>query len=341
MTKIFFGEEDEPDARFIQLRDCGHIIEYKALDYWMESRYGEDASANGEDAQVDKRTIQCPECPQCKTQIRRSLRYSKYIKLQQRAIEGVKAKMNANESLKSIRNRVVNLRRSIAFDDSRPKPGFEISFRELEGKPENISNHQLISISNKIEITKSIIAYKEEANTLMYDDQEAILFELERLTKAMYPNFSNVTFLSKQKAAVLSFELKRIRAVLNLNQFERKSKSQQSQYPPEIKLKIDEAMQKMREILWGKKIKRFEEKEQEQVNQLSKELNTLTGILTQEEKTMIHKAMEFGKGHWFKCPNGHIYCIGECGGAMEKSVCPECKSEIGGKQKFGHLLPVT
>ena len=47
---------------------------------------------------------------------------------------------------------------------------------------------------------------------------------------------------------------------------------------------------------------------------------------------MIHKAMGFDKGHWFKCPNDHIYCITECGGAMEKSFCPDCKAEIGGKR---------
>ena len=26
----------------------------------------------------------------------------------------------------------------------------------------------------------------------------------------------------------------------------------------------------------------------------------------------------------------HIYAIGECGGADQKSKCPECKSDIGG-----------
>jgi hypothetical protein len=39
---------------------------------------------------------------------------------------------------------------------------------------------------------------------------------------------------------------------------------------------------------------------------------------------------EVGKGHAFKCPNGHIYFIGECGGAIARSVCPDCRSGIGG-----------
>ncbi|CAG8471028.1 5060_t:CDS:10 [Dentiscutata erythropus] len=44
--------------------------------------------------------------------------------------------------------------------------------------------------------------------------------------------------------------------------------------------------------------------------------------LTHEEKLEISKAMnsEFrGSGHWYQCPNGHPYTIGECGGAMEAS----------------------
>lgn len=41
--------------------------------------------------------------------------------------------------------------------------------------------------------------------------------------------------------------------------------------------------------------------------------------------------MGFTKGHWYKCPNGHLYTIGECGGAMQKAKCPECRADIGGQ----------
>lgn len=63
-------------------------------------------------------------------------------------------------------------------------------------------------------------------------------------------------------------------------------------------------------------------------------------MLSVEEKKMIWEVMSkdvgsgvgsFG-GHWYECPNGHIYTIGECGGAMEESICPECGEKIGGKQ---------
>lgn len=34
--------------------------------------------------------------------------------------------------------------------------------------------------------------------------------------------------------------------------------------------------------------------------------------------------------HWFACPNGHPYFIGECGGAMQESRCIECGEAVGG-----------
>lgn len=41
------------------------------------------------------------------------------------------------------------------------------------------------------------------------------------------------------------------------------------------------------------------------------------------------------RGHWYTCPNGHIFSISECGGAMEVSKCNECDEAIGGG---GHRL---
>lgn len=37
VTEILFGEEDEPDARFVELQACGHVIEVNGLDHWMDN----------------------------------------------------------------------------------------------------------------------------------------------------------------------------------------------------------------------------------------------------------------------------------------------------------------
>ncbi|KAF8997694.1 hypothetical protein BDQ17DRAFT_1428824 [Cyathus striatus] len=53
--------------------------------------------------------------------------------------------------------------------------------------------------------------------------------------------------------------------------------------------------------------------------------------VTREEMMDIVHALDFATtGHFYTCPNGHPYTIGECGGAMQTSVCPECGESVGG-----------
>ena len=54
--------------------------------------------------------------------------------------------------------------------------------------------------------------------------------------------------------------------------------------------------------------------------------------VTRQELDQIVAALDMLPGHWFRCPNGHPYCITECGGAMQEAVCPEagCGARIGG-----------
>ncbi|CAB4484431.1 unnamed protein product [Rhizophagus irregularis] len=76
----------------------------------------------------------------------------------------------------------------------------------------------------------------------------------------------------------------------------------------------------------------------ENCNEVENCAMNLSRTLSIEEKLEIHRAMksEFNSsGHWYECPNGHPYTIGECGGAMQLSRCPDCHEQIGGG---GHQL---
>ena len=67
------------------------------------------------------------------------------------------------------------------------------------------------------------------------------------------------------------------------------------------------------------------------IEQLRKEHPEIfSSEITREEKQMIVRALQAKPGSWYKCPKGHVYNIGECGGAMEEALCPECRSAIGG-----------
>lgn len=53
--------------------------------------------------------------------------------------------------------------------------------------------------------------------------------------------------------------------------------------------------------------------------------------LTETERVQIVKAFGAGSGRWFKCENGHVYVVTECGGATELGRCNECGGSIGGE----------
>lgn len=78
----------------------------------------------------------------------------------------------------------------------------------------------------------------------------------------------------------------------------------------------------------------FTEQDQVRVKEAMKEVDDKlphTGLgITEEEREMIVSAINMRPGHWYKCPNGHIYLITECGGAMESRRCPDCNATIGG-----------
>ena len=67
-------------------------------------------------------------------------------------------------------------------------------------------------------------------------------------------------------------------------------------------------------------------------NDIKVKIENLTKAAISYERKMIVKAMatDLQFGAWHKCPNNHIYAIGNCGGAMESRKCPECDETIGG-----------
>lgn len=62
--------------------------------------------------------------------------------------------------------------------------------------------------------------------------------------------------------------------------------------------------------------------------------STFYAPVTDEEmrKVVAAMAQEFrGTGHWYRCANGHPFTIGECGGPMQETRCPQCGAPVGGQ----------
>ncbi|KAJ7091139.1 hypothetical protein C8R44DRAFT_817142 [Mycena epipterygia] len=67
--------------------------------------------------------------------------------------------------------------------------------------------------------------------------------------------------------------------------------------------------------------------------------DTFYEALSLDERMAIVRALNFSHtGHFYTCPRGHVYVITECGGATERSNCPECGAPIGGTD---HTLDAT
>lgn len=60
------------------------------------------------------------------------------------------------------------------------------------------------------------------------------------------------------------------------------------------------------------------------------EAKKITGGLLNMDEIVQAMRVEIHSGGWYKCPNGHLFAIGECGGAMETSKCVDCGATVGG-----------
>ena len=324
VREVFFGTEDEPDARFMLLVDCKHVLEVTGMDGWIESRRGDDDAI-----------IQMPECPKCKTPIRnKNRRYSALISKQMELIDMVKLRMNQNKSADEIENEKNRLCSAIDADIAK-NPNLLRTLADHVRSAKHMSYPELVSFQNKHAFALNVTSLEEKLTTKyeLDDDQQVnqhVNYELNKIKNAIK---DRRLLLREQKVLDIQSEIKRIDHLIMFYYFKKLLLKRKE-------ITIDQYLTRMEILLiGGGKVNRFDEQLENKLRDIESYLNKYTNVtITQEERTMIHKAMGFQKGHWFKCPNGHIYAIGECGGAMQTATCPECGCAIGGAN---HALIAT
>lgn len=319
VTEIFFGTEDEPDAYFIQLEDCGHIVEYTAMDRYMEM---DDNQQANEGEQV---AIKLKECPKCRTPIRKNLRYGAHINSSLAQIEMVKVKINGHQA-----------------DIEKHRKTLQNQWND------NLLNYEMLHHQNEYMCINTRLEEKHlTANDLWV--QENKMDFLVRVAKLRKIQMENTSFMQRvtiekhtdeflrwlknshqkftdQQVFDLQRELQRLTLLTELNarchMAEQRGQSQN----------IRSEVQTIREAL--EKSGQFTEQDQLRAKEAMKELDKklpLTGLgISDEERKMIVSAFKMPPGHWHKCPNGHVYLIADCGGAMISRRCPDCDATIGG-----------
>ena len=138
--------------------------------------------------------------------------------------------------------------------------------------------------------------------------------------------------LSAQEISDCVYELSRLTCSAKLLELLSKIRKKQIKI---LSNDLKSITEKIKEVHYcGWKNAKMTEEQEERVLWLIREM-IIEYELIEEEKIKIVSAIGLSKGHWYKCPNGHYYCIGECGGATQRSQCPDCGSTIGGE---GHRL---
>ncbi|KAK1901087.1 NFX1-type zinc finger-containing protein 1 [Dissostichus eleginoides] len=317
--EIFFGTEDEPDAYFIQLEDCGHIVEYTAMDQYMEM---DDKQQANEAEQV---AIKLKECPRCRTSIRKNLRYGSHINRCLAEIEMVKVKINGRQV--DIKEHKQALENQWEGNLLQYEMHGQVEYMAVQFKLQQPYHtaKDLWVLENKmdflIRIAKLKKIQKENMSELNSETLGEYFVEFVRWLNNWRQKFSD------QQVFDLQRELQRLTFLTELNA--RCHKADIRKQTDEINSEI----QTIREVL--ERIGPFTEQDQDRVKEAMEELDSKlppSGLgISEEERKMIVSAMKIAPGHWYKCPNGHVYVITECGGAVESRCCPDCAATIGGE----------
>ncbi len=233
-----------------------------------------------------------PECPKCKTPLRRNLRYSKYIKKQLGAIEQVKLKLfgeleqinqEKERFLKHIKETITEANRKFFGDDIKPNLVSSLPY------------NQLIFLKNKWTLFNRITELWEKNNTKfpnMDEQQNLIGYELNKLENKLC---SIKDFGKNQMLDDISLELERVASIIVYFEFEDFSaKNKFDQFKSQ---KIEEYLSKLK-ISLITKINRFD-RVRSDVNAYFSQLKVLTQLeLSPQEKAMIIQAIGLSKGHW-------------------------------------------
>lgn len=188
--------------------------------------------------------------------------------------------------------------------------------------------HSLVAstLTSKMQLIEDIV---DIFNNSQIANRESRMKIIERIDIVLNYITKDENRITNQEINDIQLEINRILRITQLFQIE-----QSPTFKPVIAAdkKVGQMYEQIKHILFS--LKKYLQNLDQEVKLLLQELNKkveTAAKITDAERRQIVKAMGFTKGHWFKCPNGHIYAVGDCGGPMEKSKCNECGATIGGQ----------
>ncbi|XP_014212352.1 NFX1-type zinc finger-containing protein 1-like [Copidosoma floridanum] len=297
LSEIFLGNEDDPNARFILLPDCKHIIESEGLMNWIKPAPKAEESLE----------IKVPTCPRCKTPIRNCMRIMNQIKIDLRNVIVIKKRLN--------------------IEDCKLEDFFNFYWyvqwlKDFGGIMRNGIN-QYLSIG-QIDAFKNILDILVEISSVLKKIKKTniCIDFIKDQVNLLIESLPTKLHISKQRLDDIQLEIRRLHLMVQVYNIFSESQWLASENKKEYEILIKRLSN----------VDKFTDNIETEIISNSKKLNEKNKQYALIERSQVITAVGLKQGHWFKCPNGHYYAIGECGGAMERSKCIECRASIGGVQ---------
>ena len=327
--EVFFGSEDEKDARFIQLKDCGHLIEYTALDQYMEQKSDE--------------AIGFKKCPKCTLVMSNPpLRYCNSIKMLKQDMNRIKSHSNTY----SKENRQQMIQEILQMDEKTPylRKGFKTETLYKCDDAVLVKYHtSLNALSVNCRRSNDAMNREELAIKEHHSEMTELKHNYQRVKKqvdalrAFVKSCKSLPCLPLHVFNDIQRETQRLTVLLKCYEILANVMRQQITLTHEERKLIDLIRVKVNPSTFKPPL--CEDNQYEETMKWLESLQEEYGIgigLSKEEERVIVNAIGAKKGSWYKCPEGHLYNIGQCGGATQVGTCPECGSAIGGIDH--HLL---
>lgn len=303
----------------------------------------------------NNKEITLKQCPLCKAPILKTQRFMNQVKIILKDISEIKVKLRGEisvlkshekkvlQSLKSLNENFTSVFIGDVFEYNHTKNLWDIFCGPLiKSFPNKHKKHKLHprdieSLEFVIKLLNDTSKYKERIETI--DDTQMKQTIIDHFVYLLNVAFSYACKLSNQQKFDINMELSRGVRIIYLFEIKTSETFRRIYQSRDLHtLPICNLIHLTESLLMSCKPynQEMDTVVQNYFEQIQQKMENIP-VLTNKEKQMIHAAMAvdfFGdgraQGHWYKCSNGHIYCITECGGPMEQSVCPECKVKIGG-----------
>ncbi|XP_043575226.1 NFX1-type zinc finger-containing protein 1-like isoform X1 [Chiloscyllium plagiosum] len=260
VTEIFFGNEDDPKSRFVQLKDCQHVFALPGFDDLMRQ------------SEHNKSTPRLFNCPKCSTPIRWNMHCGNVIKSTLAKIEEAKAKiLGDKEDLNSWKNSLEKcLEMKVELSNCYPTEFENLQFQLQEP---NTNSWKLAVLGNQISLLSKVARLKSKANMLL--EEQRMKIEKEAELQADWILRSRVQFTA-QEISNINREISKLTHLSDIYLIQNSMQEQGREFDHATQLTVDDLLQ----VLEGRKAKYDE-------GWLQESVNTLKNISSQDKNCFI------------------------------------------------------